>query len=86
MAVQVRHDDKRTCNISLEDWTGAFHAAADQADLVVAQKSIPRDLRCPTCNKRFKMWRISGKNYMFARELEGTVGIVAVSQAASDTE
>ena len=80
MAVQVRHDDKRTCNISLEDWTGAFHAAADHA------ADQPRDLRCPTCNKRFKMWRISGKNYMFARELEGTVGIVAVSQAASDTE
>ena len=72
----------RQCTITWEQFGRALHHAADHAD------RNPRRLICARCYAEFAIYIIRNNRYMFAGELEGTVRILAESQAGvpSDAE
>ena len=65
----------RTCYLTWEQFGKAFHLAADQAD------RRPEHLICARCYRGFTVYTINNSRYMFAGQLEGTVRIIAESQA-----
>ena len=67
----------RECIISYGQWAAAFLDVAERSN------SYPEALTCPKCGSLFRFWLRGrdGEEFKFAGELEGTVRVLAKSQA-----